>query len=58
MQDVKQETILMFVYITTTSKEQDGADKISLQFWKTVYLGVTKAKEKQLLHVWIIYYVL
>ena len=48
----------MFVYITTASKEQDGADKISLQFWKAVYLDVTKAKEKQLLHVWIIYYVL
>ena len=55
--DVKQKAILMFVYITTTSKEQDGAYKISLQFWKTGYLDVTKAKEKQWLQVWIIYYV-
>ena len=31
-------------------EEQDGADKIFLQFLKTSYLDVTKPKEKQLLH--------
>ena len=31
-------------------REQDGADKIFLQFLETGYLDVTKPKEKQLLH--------
>ena len=35
-------------------KPEDGADKISLQFWKTGYLDVTKTKEKQLLHISLI----
>ena len=31
-------------------REQDRAHKISLQFWKTGYLDLTKTKEKQLNH--------
>ena len=39
-------------------RKQDGADKISLQFWKTGSLDVTKTKEKQLLHISLIWCVL
>ena len=35
-------------------KPEDGADKISKQFWETGYLDVTKTKEKQLLHILLI----
>ena len=31
--------------IITPTREQDGADKLSLQFWKTGYLDVTKTIE-------------
>ena len=41
------------VYITTPAKKEEkrdhggeGADKFSLQFWKTGYLDVTKTKNK------------
>ena len=35
---------------TSPATEQDGAGKVSLQFWKIGYLDVTKTKRKQLYH--------
>ena len=46
---------LRLVYITNLAKREekpeDGADKISLQFWKTGYLDVTKTKKTVLPHI-------
>ena len=39
-------------------KPEDGADKISKQFWKTGYLDVIETKEKDLLHILLIQSVL
>ena len=45
----------MFVYITTSAKKEekpeDGADKISLQIWKTGYLDVTKTFAPHITHL-------
>ena len=49
--DLRWQAILRFVYITTSKRADNGADKIYLPFWKTRYVDVIKTKQKQLLHL-------
>ena len=42
------------ISITSPAREQVDSDKISLQFYKTGFLDVTKPKESQLLRISLI----